>query len=452
VGRYPWAILHFPKGDLQTIGLTSRFASSERRRCNRDVDLFARSPSQNVTRGYLIVSTYARRARAPATPGGLGQARIPQLDGLRGVAILLVIIWHYIASVPGANPLLATIFSLTGSSVDLFFVLSAFLLGGILLDHRESPNYFKVFYVRRIARILPLYSLWLILFAASSYLRFDSILPTLFAGPLPFWSYATFTQNFAMANSSTLGPGWLAMTWSLAVEEQFYLLLPTLIRALPPRRLPYFLVTCIVLAPVLRLAQASYSHSVFPNYVLLPLRADVLALGVFCAWLVRQPRSAQWFNQHPVKLSLRAGWILLLLGVGVMSLLRFGTRYLEMTIIGYTWLALFYALSLLIIVTPLGAQSPLGRLVSNSWLRRLGIISYSVYLFHQPALDIARALFAGAGSIPVTLLALAASLSLATCSWHFFEKRIVVLGHLARYRPTTVAGEASPVVSHLAAA
>jgi len=108
--------------------------------------------------------------------------RIPQLDGLRGLAILLVIGYHYI-SMPGADAagvfqVFAWCLRLGWAGVDLFFVLSGFLIGGILIDARESPNYFRTFYVRRVLRILPLYAVLLALFCAGSRIE------TLHAHPL----------------------------------------------------------------------------------------------------------------------------------------------------------------------------------------------------------------------------------------------------------------------------
>jgi peptidoglycan/LPS O-acetylase OafA/YrhL len=104
----------------------------------------------------------------PASPTKLG-FRLPELDGLRGCAILLVVIWHYVSQ--PANPAPGTVlallvqpFKIAWSGVDLFFVLSGFLIGGILLDHRSSPRYFKTFYIRRICRIFPLYYFWIALY------------------------------------------------------------------------------------------------------------------------------------------------------------------------------------------------------------------------------------------------------------------------------------------------
>ena len=92
-----------------------------------------------------------------------------ELDGVRGLAILLVLIWHYVNREvdPNANIVLVYLklaANVTWSGVDLFFVLSGFLIGGILLDHRTCSNYFRVFYIRRVCRIFPLYFVLIFLF------------------------------------------------------------------------------------------------------------------------------------------------------------------------------------------------------------------------------------------------------------------------------------------------
>ena len=119
---------------------------------------------------------------------------MPELDGLRGIAILLVLIYHYIVDIlvvePGSTgAFLLTCVRLSWSGVDLFFVLSGFLIGGILIDNRLSQNYFKAFYVRRICRIFPLYFFWLFLFCglllAAHFLFLPVNLPWLLADPLP---------------------------------------------------------------------------------------------------------------------------------------------------------------------------------------------------------------------------------------------------------------------------
>src|SRR5882672_11423735 len=175
--------------------------------------------------------------------------RIPELDGLRGLAILLVLIWHFgcgTISAVGHRWLfyLGDAGSLFWSGVDLFFVLSGFLIGGILLDARNSPNYFKAFYARRVCRIIPIYAV----VVGAFYLCMATGVPGRIAesewlfGPTAPWSaYATFTQNIGYATGGPDVANWFRPTWSLAVEEQFYLILPAVVWFVSRRRLPYVL-------------------------------------------------------------------------------------------------------------------------------------------------------------------------------------------------------------------
>src|ERR687885_1751207 len=217
-----------------------------------------------------------------SSTAGSRPPRYPELDGLRGVAILMVVAYHY-----DLAPFL--------SGVDLFFVLSGFLLGGILLDKEETPNYFKAFYARRFCRILPLYFLCLLVFlillpVTLGWLSGDSF-EMLLGDPLPLWSYFTFTHNFAMTQLGGWGTLWLGHTWSLAVEEQFYLVLPFLIRSFSRKKLPYLLVGLILSAPLLRAFLYNvHPHGDLASYVLTPCRADSLLLGVLCAYVIRDER------------------------------------------------------------------------------------------------------------------------------------------------------------------
>src|SRR5271156_3076565 len=139
------------------------------------------------------------------------KARIPELDGLRGIAILLVLAYHYVSIPSGVAPthLYQRLFAIGWSGVDLFFVLSGFLIGGILLDVRESPNYFKSFYGRRFYRIVPLYYVWVAIY----------FIVTSFRPSPETWRsvpiYALFLQNSVKINHAILGTAWLGALWSL---------------------------------------------------------------------------------------------------------------------------------------------------------------------------------------------------------------------------------------------
>ena len=130
-------------------------------------------------------------------------------------------------------------FALSWAGVDLFFVLSGYLIGGILIKHRDAENYFQAFYVRRAARLLPLYLVMVALYFALGPLLLASRTNAgawLVHGPgpsIPVWGYLLYVQNLFVAQSGGWGGHWLAPTWSLAVEEQFYLIAPLLLRIVP---------------------------------------------------------------------------------------------------------------------------------------------------------------------------------------------------------------------------
>src|SRR5262249_44795416 len=144
--------------------------------------------------------------------------------------------------------------SLFFSGVDLFFVLSGFLIGGIVLDHRDSASLLPAFYARRFFRIIPLYALLLVSFFVCRELPglSQTNRGLYFTSTVPEWSYLCFTQNIAMAVKRDIGPYWLGVTWSLAVEEQFYLLAPLALLRLTTRQIVIGCVALIVASPIVR--------------------------------------------------------------------------------------------------------------------------------------------------------------------------------------------------------
>lgn len=371
--------------------------------------------------------------------------RIPELDGLRGLAILLVLVWHYFvgqvlsSDFPIMDQLMKTPLSITWSGVDLFFVLSGFLIGGVLMDFRTSPSFFKTFYIRRLCRIVPPYYALIGLFVVAALLGLtdQSQFDWLFHPLHPLWSYATFTQSFVMLSSLQLGGSWFGVTWSLAIEEQFYLVLPLIVYACSPRNLPFLLAALVLLASALRvLIVFAWPDRSPVNYILMPCRADSLLLGVLAAWAVRVPAVLE-------NLKSKSRWLYCVLGAlfcGV-AVIGFGRQAFVstfMSVFGYAWLAAFYVVVLLIcVVEKNGVVSWVCR---NSPLRRLGVISYGVYLLHQPISGLCHGFLRGAApritdlnSGGVTLLALLFTLALARLSYVFFEKPIIDFGHTYRY-------------------
>lgn len=373
-------------------------------------------------------------------------ARIPELDGLRGMAILLVLIYHYFVIVVGveSNTLISHVarrLSLTWSGVDLFFVLSGFLIGGILLDNKESTNYFKVFYIRRTCRILPLYFAWIALFlvltTAFASFSFSTPVRDVFSDPLPIWSYVTFTQNIVMSLKGIWGPHWFGVTWSLAVEEQFYLLLPLIIRFAPRNRLPYLLIFGILAAPIIRVVLYNFHPNfALSTYVLMPCRTDSLLLGVLGAYLVRHDFVMRSLTANT--LPLYAVFSLLLLGVAILTLTPSWIGSMGASYLGYSWLALTYLLFLLISITE--RRGLVTAIARNGLLRRLGNVSYGVYIFHHATNRLCHGIIlkqppqlGTLSGVLTTLLALFVTLTVAYLSYTLFEKRFLKLGHSFRY-------------------
>jgi peptidoglycan/LPS O-acetylase OafA/YrhL len=375
-------------------------------------------------------------------------ARIPALDGLRGVAILMVLLRHAIFGVTSVQGLeahsnlvsaLLTTGQLTWSGVDLFFVLSGFLIGGILFDARPSPRYFQTFYIRRAYRILPLYFLiiglsllphLLVQFSPARAARMSPL-------PIPWWSYATFTQNFWMALLGVFGPSGIGITWSLAIEEQFYLTIPLLVRKVRPRNLLIVLATVIACAPWLRvLLHSSMAYPGLASYVLMPTRTDALCLGVLAALLVRNPPFWIWLQSN--RRILWSATALFFLGVAYMTWQGYDALSLPMTTWGFSWLAAFYTCILLIAISPTRGVVP--RILQNKSLMRLGTLAYCSYLVHVAIMNALRhPLKAHFPEFPVAawlvggIAGIVLTLTVAALSYRYFEKPLLQRGHQYSY-------------------
>lgn len=164
------------------------------------------------------------------------------------------------------------------------------------MDSRDKPHYFKRFWIRRVARIFPVLYLVLATYALALLVQANYAPPQLdlwlLAEPRPpFWTYATFTQSFPIAEDGYGGPRWVGITWSLAIEEQFYPIFPFAVFFLSRRSLLLTALAGIAAAPVLRdVFERLYGHWYAP-YVLLPSRMDSLMFGVLTAIIVRHTRA-----------------------------------------------------------------------------------------------------------------------------------------------------------------
>jgi peptidoglycan/LPS O-acetylase OafA/YrhL len=390
---------------------------------------------------------------AIARPGLQRSPRIPELDGLRGLAILLVILDHYIASANNAKLGLwphraLSLFTVGWSGVDLFFVLSGFLIGGILLDARESPTYFRTFYLRRVCRILPVYYAWILLYALSvGWVLWQSPgwLGISVSSFKPALTQLLFLQNIP-GRTQAYAWAWFGVTWSLAVEEQFYLIAPPLIRFLSARRLFFALVGTICAAPILRVMVSQiWMPGTTAEKILMPCRADALAFGILLAMAWRSDSVRRFLEANAVLLK---RMLLGLLG-GVLALLWWLLHPFSVVgaSIGYTWIALFFACLLVVTLTQQGSW--IARVMRTPMLRWLGTISYCVYILHYAFnLLMHRLILHGspeifdAQGVLVSVLALTLTIAVASLSWRYFERPLIERGHKYSYWPAGKAASA----------
>lgn len=380
--------------------------------------------------------------------------RVPELDGLRGAAILLVVIVHYFSFNPYGRTdgllqsvavAVARTISMGWTGVDLFFVLSGFLIGGILLDARDSPNYFRTFYVRRFFRIVPIYYAWIAAYVvlmalAGPYLRAHVAAGAVPDGRYQYLGLLLFLQNFGLLGHSVIAGAWFWPTWSVAVEEQFYLVAPSVIRFLSRRALYIFLFLVVAVAPLLRL----WIHHQFPmpntdldySYILMPCRADAFAIGILAALLWRNAIVRRWVNVHGAALLLifAAGL------AGVAALVHWYPAYnsIPMISVGYTWIAACYAIILILAIgSPAGA---IARFTRMPWLREFGRVSYCFYLIHV-VLRLILQILVGAwigpirpwAGIAISMVAIGLSYGLARLSWTYFEYPLLRRGRTYHY-------------------
>jgi peptidoglycan/LPS O-acetylase OafA/YrhL len=356
-------------------------------------------------------------ARAPA-PGivAVAPSRILELDGLRAFAILPVILHH---SWPKGSST-GFLGEAGWMGVDLFFVLSGYLITGILLKTVRETKGYRNFLIRRSLRIFPLYYLCLALFAAVAFARQDPWAAMKDWGGVGW--FVVYLGNIRAAWVNHLPPVLsFATLWSLQVEEQFYLFFPIAVMLFSTRNLKRFLIACIVAAPALRSFLVLFvPHSAIAGYALMPCRMDALAMGGLLAVAFRsgeRPRAA-------------IPRLAFLIG-GAASAAIFWAALLRqpegtandpwMRAVGYSAID-FTCASLLywVLVSP---ASGLSRILRWRALVYTGQIAYGLYLLHEPASWTARKLLGNvethsALSVPITLVA---SFVAAALSWRFFE-------------------------------
>jgi peptidoglycan/LPS O-acetylase OafA/YrhL len=334
--------------------------------------------------------------------------KIPQLDAVRGIAVLLVLL-HNTDVYPSLH---LGIISRNGwMGVDLFFVLSGFLITGILLDAKQSDGYFKNFYARRCLRIWPLYySALLFMFVIVPFLRPSETHAIFEPRSSPWWAYPVFLQNF-LVPIPTMAIGLLGVTWSLAVEEQFYLVWPLVVRFCTEGQIRRIAIAIICLSPALRFYLSLHQVNIYSNTF---CRLDGLMAGALLAVVIR---SASFY---PSKFVTQA-WILFLVSVPLaLGIEIFHARWIGFSVvaaasISFVHLALF------------SKQKWLQAILTNRFLVYTGTISYGIYVLEKIPLDVAKVLHLDKHPFLCLALTTGAAYALAAVSWKFLEQPFLKL-------------------------
>jgi peptidoglycan/LPS O-acetylase OafA/YrhL len=394
---------------------------------------------------------------------------IPALDGVRGLAILLVLLHHF--APPGDEllrwrgvsharficDLLCRVSRSGWAGVDLFFVLSGFLITGILVDSRRGAHYFRNFYVRRGLRVLPLYYGVLLLVLV--------VLPRVFsvtdadaryvvAHPWPLW---THTANLAMAIRGRwyLGGGLLDLThfWSLSIEEQFYLVWPAVVLLLDRRKVMGVCVGLFFLSAAARLGLALRGAPDVTIYCFTICRLDSLAAGAWLALWMRGTGNLRTLTR-PAWLAIAgcmAGLIALAALSGNWTLNREGVAAETLT---YSFLALLFAAGLVIVLGG-DQQRGVGRWFSHPAMRFFGRYSYGIYVFNSllnppfvawfPPRRIALLTHSlELGAVLHVILEFGVTIGLAMLSYHFYEKHFLKLKDIVATNDAPAAISAPP--------
>lgn len=361
--------------------------------------------------------------------------RAPALDGIRGIAIIAVLVFHCSLRLEGA-------WRIAGSwgwmGVDLFFVLSGFLITGILLDARGTPTrfYYGGFYGRRVLRILPAFVLIMITLVSAPTLTGQTNEAHFLLTSHQAWYWAF------LANALIATYGWAAVIpqtapfWSLAVEEQFYIIWPSVVRHLSPRGVIRLGFALIVVVAIVRAVLARLGVNVITLYASMPTRADLLAWGAVLAALVRLPGGLAIIRRFMWPAFVVAFVVL------VFVVLRFQSSYYwstAMVIGGYPAIAVTATsmIAMAIIYEP--------AVLRFSWLTGIGRISYGLYLWHMTSIAVVAELM---DHITPWLIPLAFALSLVPTlfSWYLIEQPALSLKRFAPMRPADVPIEQAEVV------
>jgi peptidoglycan/LPS O-acetylase OafA/YrhL len=381
-----------------------------------------------------------------ASPRLAGRAHIPALDGFRGIAVLSVMIFHLLPEAPRASAAFRVIFALTRYGffgVGMFFVLSGFLITGILLDTREEQGRFKKFYSRRALRIFPLYfGVLIVLFGILAPLGWFNTPGLQRVLHHQYWLWI-YSANIPICLTDTwyFNVGWLNAShlWSLAVEEHFYLCWPLLVFICCRKTILRVCLALVIVAFISRTAFQLHGNYL-GTWTFTFSQCDGLAIGAAAA-IVARSENLQSFT--PKRLNLVA---LVCLGLLLVLVFVRTTQIYGVTItqnLRYLFMNVFSAVTIL--SATLFPSGYVARLLNRTFLKLLGKYSYGLYVYHVLLLwflgkyigddFVYRYIHSPAlASLAVFVLSGAAVFAVAFLSWHLYEKQFLKLKKYFDYR------------------
>jgi peptidoglycan/LPS O-acetylase OafA/YrhL len=372
-------------------------------------------------------------ASVPATVLFPSSSHIPALDGIRGIAILMVIFYHFTDSRLGGGALIKLL-KVGVSGVDLFFVLSGFLITGILFDSKSKQYYFRDFYIRRALRIFPLY--YGVLVVVLLVLPYFHVVADAAALRYQAWLW-WYASNYLLGGQDVTSLGGLGHFWSLAIEEQFYLVWPLVIYLCGRKTGMWMCVGCMLLSVASRISVVAASDPDSAHratYLWTHCRMEALAAGAFIALAARGPAGKSGL----VRLSMITGLATAaMMGYLISTKAIFGLIEGRLDVLRYT-LCAWTAGTLVMLAVAASPTTLIGRTIGCRLLRFFGKYSYGLYVFHwlllpmykrfcPPEQLISRFGSPLLGQLAFIVVATGSSVVVAMLSWHLYEKHFLGL-------------------------